>query len=134
MGAAVMESTLDANLPVIDHSALEAIIDIFGVDDAGAILDLLDTFLTESAKQLDDIQTSFAGGNWVKLHRMAHSLKSSSATFGAMRLSQASAALEAAAKGQCADQLCPELIKVVSREHQAACDILREQRARLAAA
>lgn len=129
-----MESILDANLPVIDHSALEAIVDIFGVDDAGAILDLLDTFLTESAKQLDDIQTSFAGGDWGKLHRIAHSLKSSSATFGAMRLSQASAALEAAAKGQCADQLCSELIDVVGREHQAACDILRGERARLAGA
>lgn len=129
-----MESTLDANLPVIDHSALEAIFDIFGVDDSSAILELLDTFLVESAKQLEDIQSSFAGGDWGKLHRMAHSLKSSSATFGAMRLSQASAALEAAAKGQCADQLCPGLIDAVSQEHQAACDILRGERARLAAA
>ncbi len=129
-----MESRLDANLPIIEQSALEAIVDIFGADDPGAILDLLDTFLLESAKQLEDIYTAFAGNDWSKLHRMAHSLKSSSATFGAVRLSQASAALEAAAKGQCAEDLCPELIDAVRREHQAACDILREERTRLAGA
>ena len=129
-----MESGLDTNSPVIDHSALEAIIEIFGVDDPGAILDLLDTFLTESAKQVADIHTSFAGGDWSKLHRMAHSLKSSSATFGANRLSQASAALEVAAKGQCVEEPCPSLIEAVSREHQIACDILQAERVRLASA
>lgn len=129
-----MESGLDTNSPVIDHSALEAIIEIFGVDDPGAILDLLDTFLTESAKQVADMHTSFAGGDWSKLHRMAHSLKSSSATFGANRLSHASAALELAAKGQCADEPCPGLIEAVSREHQIACDILQAERVRLASA
>jgi HPt (histidine-containing phosphotransfer) domain-containing protein len=129
-----MESGLDTNSPVIDHSALEAIIEIFGVDDPGAILDLLDTFLTESAKQVADMHTSFAGGDWSKLHRMAHSLKSSSATFGANRLSHASAALELAAKGQCVDEPCPGLIEAVSREHQIACDILQAERVRLASA
>lgn len=132
MGVSVMESSLDANAPIVDRSALDALVDIFGADDPDAILDLLDTFLTESTKQLDDIQSAFASSDWVKLHRMAHSLKSSSATFGAMRLSQASAALEVAAKGQCADQLCPALIDVVSREHQAACVILSGERARFA--
>lgn len=129
-----MESGLDANSPVIDHSALEAIIEIFGVDDPSAILDLLDTFLMESTKQVDDIHSSFAVGDWSKLHRMAHSLKSSSATFGANRLSLASAALELAAKEQCINQPCPGLIEAVSREHQAACEILRVERARLAGA
>lgn len=134
IGVVVMGHGLDVNSPIIDRSALEAIIEIFGVDDPGAILDLLDTFLTESAKQVDDIHTSFAGGDWSKLHRMAHSLKSSSATFGANRLSHASAALELAAKGQCVDQPCPGLIEAVSREHQVACDVLRAERARLAGA
>lgn len=129
-----MESGLDASSPVIDHSALEAIIEIFGADDPSAILDLLDTFLTESAKQVADMHTSFAGSDWSKLHRMAHSLKSSSATFGANRLSQASAALEVAAKEQCVNQSCPGLIEAVSREHQAACDVLRVERVRLAGA
>ena len=129
-----MESGLDANSPIIDRSALEAIIEIFGVDDPSAILDLLDTFLVESTKQVDDIHSSFAGGDWSTLHRMAHSLKSSSATFGANRLSQASAALELAAKNQCVGQPCPSLIEAVSGEHQIACDFLRAERVRLASA
>lgn len=134
IGVVVMERGLDTNSPIIDGDALEAIIEIFGDDDMSAILDLLDTFLSESTKQVDDIHTSFAGGDWSKLHRMAHSLKSSSATFGANRLAQASAVLELAAKEQCIDQPCPNLIETVSREHQVACSILREERARLAGA
>lgn len=134
IGVVVMERGLDANSPIIDRGALEAIIEIFGADDPSAILDLLDTFLAESTKQVDDIHTSFASGDWSKLHRMAHSLKSSSATFGANRLSVASAALELAAKGQCDDQPCPGLIEAVNHEHQAACEVLREERVRLAGA
>jgi|GEM_PF-910398 len=132
IGVVVMEHGLDANSPIIDRSALDAIVEIFGADDPSAILDLLDTFLAESTKQVAEMRTSFAGDDWIKLHRMAHSLKSSSATFGATRLSQASAALELAAKGQCASYECPALIEVVVGEHQAACDILRAERNRFA--
>lgn len=134
IGVVGMENGLDGNSAIIDRSALEVIIEIFGADDPSAILDLLDTFLTESTKQVNDIHTSFAGEDWSKLHRMAHSLKSSSATFGANRLSQASAALEFVAKEQHASQLYPGLIETVSREHQAACGVLRGERARLAGA
>ncbi len=127
-------NSVDANVPVIDRSALEAIVEIFGVDDPSAILDLLDTFLVESIKQVEEMRIALAAGDWIKLHRMAHSLKSSSATFGASRLSQLSAWLELAAKNRCAEGECAELVAQVQREHQSACDILEAERARLASA
>jgi HPt (histidine-containing phosphotransfer) domain-containing protein len=127
-------NSVDANVPVIDRSALEAIVEIFGVDDPGAILDLLDTFLVESIKQVEEMRIALAASDWIKLHRMAHSLKSSSATFGASRLSQLSAWLEQAAKGQCAEGECAELVGQVQHEHQLACAILEAERASLARA
>ena len=123
---------VDANAPVIDRSALEAIVEIFGAEDPSAILDLLDTFLLESAKQVNEMHTSLAADDWAKLHRMAHSLKSSSATFGASRLSQAATMLESAAKGRCSEGGCADLVELVQREHEAACALLRTERARFA--
>jgi len=77
---------------------------------------------------------SLADSNWVLLHRMAHSLKSSSATFGAMRLSEASAELEHLAKAECSSADCFGVLAVLAAEHESACDALRSERLRFAGA
>jgi HPt (histidine-containing phosphotransfer) domain-containing protein len=128
------EFAFSPDAPVIDRDILQAIVDIFGSDDPTAILDLLDTFLVESAKQHDEMKTALASGDWVLLHRMAHSLKSSSATFGAMRLSEISAYIEQSSKAQCVDMDCRALIAMLSREHELACNQLRLERERFDAA
>ncbi len=122
------EFTFSPDAPVIDRETLEGIVEIFGSDDPTAILDLLDTYLTESVKQRDEMYAALSAGNWVMLHRMAHSLKSSSATFGAMRLSEISAHVEQLAKLECANEDCGALLRILSREHEMACDLLRHER------
>lgn len=126
------EFALRPDVPVIDRDTLDAIVEIFGSDDPTAILDLLDTFLAESVKQRDEMYRALSARNWVMLHRMAHSLKSSSATFGAMRLSEISAHVEQVAKSECMDVDCSELLSVLSHEHEVACDLLRYERERFA--
>ncbi|MCS6826065.1 MAG: Hpt domain-containing protein [Caldilinea sp.] len=117
---------------VLDQEALENIVEMFGDDDPGAILDLIDTFLVESTNQCREMRAALRVGDWMKLHRMAHSLKSSSATFGAMRLAQISAYVEQVAKSQCRDADCEALLELLGSEHQAACEELRRARARFA--
>ena len=71
----------DLRVPIVDRDTLASLIEMFGEDDMEAVIDLLDTFLTESQKQVDGMRTSFDADDMSTLHRMAHSLKSSSATF-----------------------------------------------------
>jgi HPt (histidine-containing phosphotransfer) domain-containing protein len=128
------EFNFNPDTSVIDRDTLNGIVEIFGSDDPTAILDLLDTFLTESVKQHDEMYTALSAKNWVLLHRMAHSLKSSSATFGAMRLSEISAMIEQSAKTECADADCSSLLAILTHEYEVACDLLRREREHFAEA
>ncbi|PMB42434.1 hypothetical protein CEN47_01320 [Fischerella thermalis CCMEE 5319] len=74
--------TFEPTAEVLDQEALQSIVEMFGDEDPNAILELIDTFLVESTNQYEEMRAALAAGDWVKLHRMAHSLKSSSATFG----------------------------------------------------
>jgi PAS domain S-box-containing protein len=52
-----------------------------------SISELIDLFFKDSAKQLAELQQAAAGGDAEKMERVAHTLKSSSATLGALPLS-----------------------------------------------
>ncbi|WP_298981086.1 Hpt domain-containing protein [Caldilinea sp.] len=127
-----MQFTFEPAAEVLAPEALQNIVEMFGDEDADAILELIDTFLVESTKQYEEMRAALAAGDWVKLHRMAHSLKSSSATFGAMRLSQVAAFIEKVAKAQCQEADCAALLDLLATEHEAACAQLRQARARFA--
>ncbi|MBW7881169.1 MAG: Hpt domain-containing protein [Caldilineaceae bacterium] len=121
------EAPTGKELPVINEDALQAIVEMFGDDDPEAIVELLDTFLSESAIQVRTMQTSLASGDMESLHRMAHSLKSSSATFGAGRLSSQCAQLERLAKDGCQGD-CEAVVHQIVAEHDQACIVLRDLR------
>ena len=63
-------------------------------DDFG---ELLETFLTESAKQMNAVSTSLLAGESDQLRRAAHSLKGSCGNIGASQLQAHCAELEASA-------------------------------------
>ena len=48
----------EPNLSIIDRVALDSLVEMFGDDDMEAVIDLLDTFLTESLKQTQAMRTS----------------------------------------------------------------------------
>ncbi len=103
--------------PAIDDEALELLVEMIGPDEPAAVLDLLDTFLEDSTRQIAEMQHAFAADDWANTHRIAHSMKSSSATFGALGLSKYCEALERSAKDNCGNTLCAEQLALVVDEH-----------------
>jgi HPt (histidine-containing phosphotransfer) domain-containing protein len=117
--------------PVLQPNALDAIVEMIGIDDPDVVVDLIDTFLTDSQRQIDEMHRSMAAGDIKTLHRAAHSMKSSSATFGALALSKLCQRLEQSAKDQCVDGACAEQIEIVTAEHGLVVAALRAERAKL---
>ena len=116
--------------PVLQPNALDAIVEMIGLDDPEVIVDLLDTFLTDSQRQIEEMRQTFASGDFKTLHRAAHSMKSSSATFGALALSKLCQQLEQSAKDLCVDGTCAEQIDSVAAEHLLVVAALGTERAK----
>ena len=103
--------------PAIDAEALELLVEMIGPDEPAAVLDLLDTYIADSTVQVADLQRAFAAGDLKNTHRLAHSMKSSSATFGALELSKYCETLEQSAKMECSSGTCAEELQRVVEEH-----------------
>jgi HPt (histidine-containing phosphotransfer) domain-containing protein len=67
----------------IDMAAFEALQQTAGVE---FVKELVDTFLAEAPRMLDDLRGALAAGDADRFRRSAHSLKSNSLTFGAAKL------------------------------------------------
>lgn len=80
--------------PPISDTAFASLVEMIGPDMPEVVIDLLDTYLDESATLIGRIQDALAHGNETEILRPAHSLKSSSASIGALRLSSLCAELE----------------------------------------
>jgi HPt (histidine-containing phosphotransfer) domain-containing protein len=119
--------------PAIDAESLELLIEMIGPDEPAAILDLLDTYLGDSTRQVETLQASFSAGDYKNVHRIAHSMKSSSATFGALELSRYCERLERLAKDNCVNGDCEGQLALVRSEHERVIESLRGERARFGA-
>lgn len=68
----------------VDESAIGELRDIMG-DDFGL---LVDTFVNDSAKRIDDIQAAIAEGDAVRLRAVAHGFKGSALNISARQLTE----------------------------------------------
>jgi histidine phosphotransfer protein HptB len=75
----------------LDMTTFEELKAMSGAD---FIDELVDTFLEDAPKLITEMQTALQAGDAETFRRAAHSLKSNSATFGAMRLSAMAKDLE----------------------------------------
>ena len=75
-----------SELETLDRAALDTLLDSIG-GDPEFFAELLDEYLSDSPRQFAAMRQSFLDGDCDTLRRAAHSLKSNSATFGAMALS-----------------------------------------------
>ena len=66
--------------------------------DTAFVVELIEAYLADSAAQLEAIEQAWSAGDAEALVRPAHTLKSASATLGAMPLSVAARTLESAAR------------------------------------
>lgn len=80
--------------PAVPPDVMAIVADTIGIDDAPILLELLDTFLHDAAQIVNTLQEKWAAGKKDEVLRSAHSLKSTSATFQAARLTELSAQLE----------------------------------------
>ncbi|MFN7964384.1 MAG: response regulator [Acidobacteriota bacterium] len=106
------------NPGVLDPTALDA---IRGRGPSGPkILErVVRTFLTDTPANIEQLRAAVASGDTVTAHRLAHTLKSSAATVGAVQLATLCKALELQAKsGEC--PLSSEAIESVATEYRSA--------------
>ena len=82
---------------VLDQATLESLMDSVG-GDAEFMAELIDTYVADAPQQLEALNASLAAGDVDGLVRPAHTLKSSSASLGALRLTERCRQLELTAK------------------------------------
>ncbi len=83
----------DTDLPIVDETVLREVLESTG-DDLDFVRELIDTYLADSPAQLEAMTAAIEADDAAALVRPAHTLKSSSATVGAMRLSAVARELE----------------------------------------
>lgn len=106
----------------IDRGMLENLLESVG-GDKEFIATLLASFLADALVQISAMQEAFVAGNAEGLQRASHSLKSSSAAFGAMRLSKQCKEVEDMAEAGAWDGAAPR-IERISAEYDEARDAL----------
>jgi HPt (histidine-containing phosphotransfer) domain-containing protein len=89
--------------PILDQSVL-ADLGASVNDDRAFVVELIEAFLSDGAQQVTAIDAAHAADDAEALVRPAHTLKSSSATVGAMRLSATARELEMAGRSGALDE------------------------------
>ena len=112
-----MRDELDGAL---DQATLEGLLDSVG-GDAEFMVELIDTYLADAPEQLESLRAAMAGGDVTGLVRPAHTLKSASASLGALGLAERCRQLELSAKtgslegaAQAIDGIAAEVDRVVN--------------------
>ena len=95
---------MSSETPVLDDNVIAELRESVGGDDA-FVIDLAATYLAEGPEHLQALEDAVARGDVAAAVRPAHTLKSSSASLGAMRLSEISRGIEHAAREGRADGL-----------------------------
>jgi histidine phosphotransfer protein HptB len=106
------------NMAPLDQSALDALREMTG-DDPAFMTELIDTFVDDSRHQCQAMTKAASSGDAVALRRAAHSLKSNSATFGAMELAELCQTAETRAKRGELDGIAALLERIDSALEQA---------------
>ncbi|WP_159790646.1 PAS domain S-box protein [Sodalinema gerasimenkoae] len=99
-------SELDEEMPVLNPEALDSLWLLVGEDDSQMFLEVIESYLEEVPQLLSECSEAIADQDKVRVQRLVHTLKSTSATLGATLLSQACSDFEQRA------------LKATAAEHQ----------------
>jgi HPt (histidine-containing phosphotransfer) domain-containing protein len=111
-----------------DRTALERLVRFGGVK---LLRGMVDIFAESAPSRVDDFRSGLAGGDRVTLQRTFHSLKSSAAQLGAVRLSEMSREGEALLAGGAAPSEAERLVRAVESELDDAVRWMQRTRATL---
>jgi two-component system sensor histidine kinase/response regulator len=115
-------------IPVLDRGVVDALRALDEGQGPGLFEELVDIFISDAAAHVRALQTALESGDARLLERSAHTLKSSSASLGAMQLSELCRALEQTGRTGTMDG-APELVRAAADACQRACQALGEARA-----
>jgi HPt (histidine-containing phosphotransfer) domain-containing protein len=111
----------EPDVPIVDVRILAELIATTG-DDIGFVRELVETYLADTPAQVDAISAAVEADDAAGLVRPAHTLKSSSATVGAMRLSSVARDLEMAGRSGRLDPAARASLDAARSEWKAAAD------------
>jgi HPt (histidine-containing phosphotransfer) domain-containing protein len=80
--------------PLFDPIAIDKLRKVAGDQGSTFVAEMAQLFLDETSRVLAELQSGCERDDWKAVSRLAHSVKSSAATLGLMRLSAACKALE----------------------------------------
>ncbi len=111
--------------PLFDPAAIETLRKVAGDQASSFVAEMAQLFFDETAKAVRELRSGSDHGNWRAVSRLAHSLKSSSATLGLMRLSRVSKALELDTQNGASSPETEGLVAEVGEEFKQAIPILK---------
>ena len=114
----------ETDAPILDEKVLSNLSSSVD-DDRSFVVELIETFLADGPDQLSAIDAALTHDDAEALVRPAHTLKSSSATVGAMRLSATARELEMAGRGGALGEGIDGGIARLRADWQASVDALR---------
>jgi HPt (histidine-containing phosphotransfer) domain-containing protein len=110
--------------PAFDPSAIEKLKNVAGDQASAFVSEMASLFLEEAGKQIGTLKSASRAGDWKTVNRTAHSMKSSAATLGLLRLSAACRDLETTTKdGPAVGAMA--LVQVVAAHFEAVVPTLR---------
>jgi HPt (histidine-containing phosphotransfer) domain-containing protein len=113
----------EPDVPILDDQILAEVMETTG-DDIGFVRDLVETYLADTPAQLEAMTAAIEADDADALVRPAHTLKSSSATVGAMRLSSVARELEMAGRSGTVEPATRGTLGAAQAEWAAAADAL----------
>jgi len=121
------DTTVSGQHTELDQGALDSIRALQQAGQPDLLTRIIDTYLDSAADLIEALRTSSGEGDVEVLGRSAHTLKSSAASLGAMRVSALCSKLEADVRaGQLDD--AGDLILEICREHEVSCVALKRER------
>jgi HPt (histidine-containing phosphotransfer) domain-containing protein len=108
-------------VPIVDEAVLRELLESTD-DDIGFVRELVETYLSDTPAQLEAMTAAVEADDAAALVRPAHTLKSSSATVGAMRLSSVARDLEMAGRTGALDPSIGERLESARAESDAAAE------------
>ena len=112
--------------PVFDPVAIEKLRKVAGDQGDTFIAEIAQLFLEEAGKSVEEMRLACEQANWLKVGHLAHSMKSSAATLGLMRLSEACRDLERAGQGPLSTPATPALASEVIHQFERAIPTLKK--------
>jgi two-component system, sensor histidine kinase and response regulator len=107
--------------PVVDDRVLDEILESTG-NDIGFVRELIETYLADAPPQLEAMRSAVEADDAAALVRPSHTLKSSSAAVGAMRLSAVARELEMAGRSGTLEASTRATLEAALAEWRAAAD------------